>query len=269
MSVARWLGGAVGVGDGQGAVGGQDQVPAVVVNGVVVSDTQGQQVGEVGGAAVFPPDDVVEVAEVVAGVAAGDGAGGVEGAQGAALGPVGHPGGAAQVEAAGGVEHDAAAHDDRVDVGGVEQAAQHLGGQLDREPPVDGRGPVGLRVGDVEDGDDLGHGAASAVSLGERGEGVGAEERLAFEGVEGAVVGGLVGEQGGDGVGQAAVEGEAGLGIEPAPQAPHPLVVDPRVQPGGPPLPCQTAHPVVGAELVHLDRQRLVQLGRRRGRGRA
>ena len=111
----------------------------MVVDGVVVSDAQGQEVVEVGGAAVFPPDDVVELAEVVAGVAAGDGARGVEGAQGAALGPVGHPGGAAQVEPAGGVEHDAAAHDDRVDVGGVEQAAQHLGGQLDGEPPVDGR----------------------------------------------------------------------------------------------------------------------------------
>ena len=62
------------------------------------------------------------------------------------------------------------------------------------------------------------------------------------------------------------MELQAGLGIEPAAQAPHPVVVDPRVEPGGPPLTGETAHPVIGAELVHLDRQRLAQLGRRRRR---
>ena len=116
----------------------------------------GQQVVEVGAAAVFPPDDVVELAQLVAGVAAGDGAGGVEGAQGAALGSVGEAGGAAEVERAGGVDDDAVADDDAGDVAFVEAAAQHVEGELDGESPVDGRQAVGVGGGGVEDDDQLG-----------------------------------------------------------------------------------------------------------------
>ena len=85
------LGGGVGVGDGEPAVLVKGEVPAVVVNIVVMADAQWQQIVEVGGAAVFPPGEVVELAQVVAGVAAGDGAGDVEGAQGAALSRPGGP----------------------------------------------------------------------------------------------------------------------------------------------------------------------------------
>ena len=76
-----------------------------------------------------------------------------------------------------------------------------------------------------------------AVSLGEGGEGVGAQERLPFERVERAVLGGSSRRTARSTVlVDPAVELQAGLGIEPASQAPHPLVVDPRVEPGGPPL---------------------------------
>ena len=56
------VGGAVGVGDGELAVGGEVELPVPVVDGVVVGDAEGEQVVEVGGASVFPPVDVVEFA---------------------------------------------------------------------------------------------------------------------------------------------------------------------------------------------------------------
>ena len=51
----------------------------LVVDGVVVQDAQRQEVVEVGGAAVFPPPDVVEVAQLEPDLAAGDGTGPVQG----------------------------------------------------------------------------------------------------------------------------------------------------------------------------------------------
>ena len=52
--------------------------PVVVVNLLVVCVAEGCEVGEVGGSAVAPPGEVVDVAVVEWGGAAGDDAGGVE-----------------------------------------------------------------------------------------------------------------------------------------------------------------------------------------------
>ncbi|TPW07529.1 MAG: hypothetical protein FD127_4473, partial [Acidimicrobiaceae bacterium] len=116
-------GGVVGVGDGEGAVVVEVEGPVVVVDLVVVFGAEGEEVVEVGVASVAPPGDVVDGAVVVVGGAVGDGAGGVEGLQGAALGAVGEAGGALQVEFAGGVEDGSVADDDWVGVAAVEQVA--------------------------------------------------------------------------------------------------------------------------------------------------
>lgn len=84
-----------------------------------------------GGAVVAPPGDVVEFAAVVADGAAGDGAGAVETAEGSALGSVGQPGGASEVQLSGGVEHDTVAHHDGVGVGGSGEFGEYSGGDLD------------------------------------------------------------------------------------------------------------------------------------------
>ena len=71
--------------------------------------------------------------------AAGDGAGAIEAAEGASLGPVGEPGGAAEVEFAGGVEHDPVAHHHPHHIGGgfTGEVGEDPGRDLDREPPGD------------------------------------------------------------------------------------------------------------------------------------
>ena len=63
-----WAGvfdGVVGEGDGEFSVGVEGDVPAGVVDFVVVVDTHGEQVVEVGVSVVAPPGDVVEFAAVV------------------------------------------------------------------------------------------------------------------------------------------------------------------------------------------------------------
>ena len=94
---AGGLGGAVGVADGELPVGSECHFPSRVVDVVVVSGADGQEVVEVGAAAVSPPDDVVEFAVVVAHPAAGDRTGRVQPAECSALGPVRQACGAAEV----------------------------------------------------------------------------------------------------------------------------------------------------------------------------
>jgi hypothetical protein len=90
--------GAVGSGDREGAVGREVERPSVVVDGVVVVLAQGEEVPQVGGAESFPVVEMVDVAPVGGRVALGERAGAVEGTQCPALGPVGDPFGAAEVE---------------------------------------------------------------------------------------------------------------------------------------------------------------------------
>ena len=59
------LAGSVGVGNGQSAVRVQADAPAVVVDSVMVAYTERQQVVEIGQAAVFPSDDVMDGLEFV------------------------------------------------------------------------------------------------------------------------------------------------------------------------------------------------------------
>src|SRR5829696_4752123 len=56
----------------QGSVGVEGELPAVVVDGVMMTDTQRQQVVEVGDPVVAPPDDVVQFAQIETGGTAGD-----------------------------------------------------------------------------------------------------------------------------------------------------------------------------------------------------
>ena len=80
MSVG-WSGvvdGAVGESQGEFAVGSEFDGPAVVVDLGVVSGADGDQIVEIGAAAVSPPDDVMQFAVVVADGAAGDRAATVE-----------------------------------------------------------------------------------------------------------------------------------------------------------------------------------------------
>ncbi len=128
-----WAGGVdrtVGESQGELAVGSESDVPVVVVDVGVVDAADGQEVVEVGVAAVAPPGDVVEFAAVVGDGAAGDRTAAVEAAQGAALGAVGEAGVASEVQFAGCVQHDAVAHDDGVDVGVTGEGGQDAGGDL-------------------------------------------------------------------------------------------------------------------------------------------
>jgi hypothetical protein len=74
------VGGAVGEGECEFSVRSEFDHPVVVVDVGVVDAADGEQVVEVGGAAVAPPDDVVEFAAVVVDAAARNGAGSVEAA---------------------------------------------------------------------------------------------------------------------------------------------------------------------------------------------
>ena len=74
--------------------------------------------------------------------------------------------------------------------------------------PVIGAGPAGRAVD-------------------ERDPGSGAEEGLAFDRVVGRLWGDLFGEELLGGGEQSGVEPQAGLGVEPAVEAPHPVGVDP------------------------------------------
>ena len=87
------------------------------MGGVVVLAAEWEQVVEVGWSAVAPPVHVVGFGVVEGDVAPGDGAGGVDGAEGSSLGAVGESGGAAEVEFAVGVDDGAVAGDDGSYVG--------------------------------------------------------------------------------------------------------------------------------------------------------
>jgi hypothetical protein len=60
---------AVGAVQGDCAVGGEGEVPATFVDKVMVHGAEREQIGQLGGAAAFPPHDVVNTAPVEAGVA--------------------------------------------------------------------------------------------------------------------------------------------------------------------------------------------------------
>ena len=104
---------------------------------------------------------------------------------------------------------------------------EDLGGEFDGESPVDGGGTGAVGGGGVDHHDHLRSPPAAALTVGEGQEGMGAEVSVAFQGVVGAAVGDGVGVEGGHGGVQAAVEGEAGFGVEAAGEAPHALPVDP------------------------------------------
>ena len=108
---------AVGGVDGELAVGSEGEEPSAFVGGVVVLAAQREQVGEVGWAAAAPPVHVMGFGVVERNIAARNSARGVDGAEGASLGTVGEPGGAAEVELAVGVDDSAVADDDWSDVG--------------------------------------------------------------------------------------------------------------------------------------------------------
>ncbi len=71
---------SIGKGDGEFAVGAEGDGPVVVMDVRVVSGADGEQVVEVGVAAVAPPGEVVQFAAVVLHGATGDRAAGVEAA---------------------------------------------------------------------------------------------------------------------------------------------------------------------------------------------
>jgi hypothetical protein len=157
--VVRWCGSIRrGVG-GEFSVGSEGDVPVVVVDVGVVDTADGQEVVQVGAALVAPPDDVVEFAAVVGDAAAGDGAVLVQATQRAALRAVGEAGGAAEVEFAGCVQHDAVAHDDGVGVGVAGEGGEDAGGDLDADGELGDRSGVAGGVG-VDDGDELGLGGS-------------------------------------------------------------------------------------------------------------
>ena len=129
---------AVGGFDGELAVGSEGEDPAAFVGGVVVLAAQRKEIGEIGWSAVAPPVDVMGFGVVERDVAAGHGACGVDGTQGAALGAVGESGGTAEVQLAVGVDHGAVAHDHWPDGGVGAQVLDPHPGDGDGDPPVDG-----------------------------------------------------------------------------------------------------------------------------------
>lgn len=90
--------GAVRLGDGQGAVGGELQSPPALVHDVMVSRARWYQVRQVREPADLPRDDVVDLAAVEGDVATTEGACAVDRPERPALGPVGVAGLAAHVE---------------------------------------------------------------------------------------------------------------------------------------------------------------------------
>jgi hypothetical protein len=152
--------------------------------------------------------------------------------------------------------------DHGVEVGVVQDAVQHVVGEGDGVAPVDHRAPGdGVDGGGVDHHDDFGAARPWASAFGQRHQGVGAQEAVAFDRVRRAQLGGALGEQGVDGGGQPVVQHQPGLGVEPARQAPHPVPIHPLRQPGGPPLTFQTASTAVDLDPAHLHLDRTIQLG--------
>ena len=99
-----------------------------------------------------------------------------------------------------------------------------------------------------------------AVEQGDPGSGT--QERLAFDRIGGRFCGDLFGEQLLSSGQQPGVHTQAGLRVEPAVEAPHPVGIDPGPQPGGVPLPFQAGRAAVGFQGPHLGVQLAAQLHR-------
>src|SRR6516164_3183576 len=128
--------GAVGAGGGGGAVGVEPQVPAPPVDrDLVVEGAQGDQVGQRGGAAAGPGDQVVDVAGGGGLVAAGEGAVRVAGGGGAAqVGGDGF-GGGAEVQGQADRGRRGAVEGGAEPGGQAAGAGQGVGGQAEQRPP--------------------------------------------------------------------------------------------------------------------------------------
>ena len=99
----------------------------------------GEEIVEIGSAAVSPPGDVMQLAPVVPDRAAGDRTRGVQPPQRPPLRTVGEAGGATEVEPAESVEYHAIADHDRLDRAVAHHLGQHPMRHLDRDTPVDRR----------------------------------------------------------------------------------------------------------------------------------
>ena len=159
---------------------------------------------------------MVQFASVVGDAAAGDRTTPVEAAQCSALGTVGEPGGAAEVQFAGGVEHDAVADHDGVDVGVAGELGDDPGRDLDGDRPVHDR-TRSWCVG-VDDREELSppRPAAGGGAVDEAGECQGPQVMLAFDRVGRCGVGHGLGEQRLHRGVELGGELDAGDGIEPA-----------------------------------------------------
>src|SRR6056297_3744466 len=149
-SAAWWAGGvdgAVREPEGELAVGAEFDHPSVVVDLGVVHTAHREQIVEIGGAAVPPPDDVVEFATVVADGAPRDATALVEPAECSALRPVGKSSGATEVQLAGRVEHDTVADDNGVHVGVGRESGEYPGRELDGDRELGDRAVAAGGIG--------------------------------------------------------------------------------------------------------------------------
>ncbi len=206
--VAGWAGGlsvvalaGEVVAGGGGPVGGlvvvEGHGPAVAVGDAVVVAAEGDEVGEVGGAALLPGGGVVEVAPVDGGVASGEGAACVADGDGVALGGGGEPAAMADVD---GDAHFVDEHSPHVRV-----TTPGVDGSLGEWGAVGG---TGLLV--VRDEGDLERGGCAGAGFGADG---GAEQFDQGEGAQGGTPGdGNVG--GGVVVAGELVEQFVGFGVD-------------------------------------------------------
>ena len=129
--------------------------PAIVVDVGVVAGADRQQIVEVRAPAVPPPDDVMQLASVVLRGAARDSAACVQCPECSALRSIGESGRAAEVEFAGGMQHNPVSNDDGVNVGARREFSEYSWWDLDGKRPLGGR-PIGARCIRVDDHDVLG-----------------------------------------------------------------------------------------------------------------
>ena len=103
-----------------------------MVDLVVMPLAQRQQIVDVSQSAGFPEDDVMQFGTRLAHTTPRDRARGIHGAEGAALRPISQPGGAAEVQFAGGVDDHPVAHGDGLVNGRLVERLQNPIGQLNR-----------------------------------------------------------------------------------------------------------------------------------------